>query len=126
MAVKSKTITYVNKPTEKETLYIDTSKVNSYKSAVMKDYNNIIKDLNNIQKAYNKLYKHADTKGQYKETIKSCLSACKKKVANDTTVKKSLDSKLDATIQAYVLTMLSKLNELSNRVAQLEKESNKN
>lgn len=121
MAIKAKAITYVHKPTDKDTLYIDTAKVNTYKSAVMKDYNNIIKDLNNIQKAYNKLYKHADTKGEYKTTIKKCLSACKKKAANDTTIKKSLDSRLDATIQAYVLSMLSKLNELSARVAELEK-----
>lgn len=120
MAIKKEEITYNNM---EEKLYIDPTKIGTYKKIIIRDYNNIISDINNIKLAYSKLYNDKTTSGEYKTVLKNCVAAAKKKTANDGMCRDNLINALDEDIQEYILSLVAKVESLNQRVSKLEQQT---
>lgn len=111
MAV-SKNITLAHN--DNETVYIDAYEIEVTKRAIKADLKNIIADIESIQKAYNTLASHSATKGSWKDTADKCVKKCKTYKSNLSTLRTSLENKIDDAVIQYVLTQLQALTEADN------------
>ena len=104
-------------------ILIDSSKINDVKEAIFEDIDNIINDLDAVQTAYYKLQNNSTTKGSWKNTTTAAVKKCKEYKANLETAKKSLESKMTASVLEYVVTQIQELKNVEKTAAQMKTEA---
>ena len=109
--------------TSEDQFSIDVDAVDEMKESIFEDINNIIKDLDAVQTAYKKLQNNSTTKGSWKNTTTAAVKKCKEYKANLETAKKSLESKMTASVLEYVVTQIQELKNVEKTAEQMKTEA---